>query len=134
MAKLNLSQLGKRVKKYKADYEQVAKASLIRVGSQVVQRTPKDTGRAQGNWNSAYGSPDNSTDDNKKGSDTSIGELRVSVEGLEIGTVFYFTNSLPYIQRLEYEGWSEQAPQGMLRISTQQFPRIVEEEVRKIKG
>lgn len=131
MAKINLSQLGKRVKKYKADYEQVAKASLVRVGSQVVQRTPKDTGRAQGNWNSAYGALDSSTQEDGK---DSIGELNVSIEGLEIGTVFYFTNNLPYIQRLEYEGWSEQAPQGMLRISTQQFPRIVEEEAKKIKG
>lgn len=132
MAKINLSQLGNRVKKYKADYEKVAKASLIRVGSQVVTRTPVDTGRAKGNWNSAYGAPDTSTDENRRVGD-SLGDLRVSIEGLEVGTVFYFTNNLPYIHRLEYEGWSEQAPQGMLRLSTQQFPQIVEEEARKVR-
>lgn len=132
MAKIKLSQLGKRVKQYKADYEEVAKASIIRIGTQVVTRTPVDTGRARGSWNSAYGAPDSSIDENRRGNDA-LQDLTVSIEGLQIGTVFYFTSPLPYMPRLEYEGWSEQAPQGMLRISTQQFPQIVKEESRKIR-
>jgi len=38
---------------------------------------------------------------------------------------------LPYIERLEYEGWSAQAPSGMLRVSLAEFPRIVENEIKK---
>lgn len=36
------------------------------------------------------------------------------------GTSYYFTNALPYAQRIEY-GWSTQAPQGIVRLQAQKF-------------
>ena len=133
MATYNLNGLKKLTEQYKQQAETVAKASLIRVGNMVISQTPKDTGRAQGNWNSAYGAPNTSTDDGRR-IGGSQDELKVSVNGLEVGTEFYFTNNLPYISGLEYLGKSQQAPDGMLRVSIAKFPVIVDEEVRKVKG
>jgi hypothetical protein len=39
--------------------------------------------------------------------------------------VVYMTNSLPYAEKIEYEGYSRQAPQGMLRANVAKWQRIV---------
>jgi hypothetical protein len=44
--------------------------------------------------------------------------------GAAIGNTFFFTNNVPYIRRLEY-GYSEQAPQGMVRRNLQNFNRLL---------
>ena len=38
--------------------------------------------------------------------------------------MFYITNNLPYIMRLEF-GYSKQAPAGMARITVDRFQTIV---------
>lgn len=40
------------------------------------------------------------------------------------GTI-WITNNLPYGDRLEYEGWSSQAPAGMVRISVTEFQTFI---------
>jgi hypothetical protein len=40
-----------------------------------------------------------------------------------VGDLYYLTNNLPYIERLEY-GWSKQAPGGMVRKNMQNFNRL----------
>jgi hypothetical protein len=45
---------------------------------------------------------------------------------------FTIFNALPYIQRLE-DGWSRQAPQGMFRLSYQEFKREMPKFARLIK-
>lgn len=37
------------------------------------------------------------------------------------GGVFYITNSLPYARRLEYDSWSTQMPEGVVRITALRF-------------
>ena len=43
------------------------------------------------------------------------------------GNVVYLTNNLPYAQRLEYEGWSKQAPAGMVRVNMARIADIMKE-------
>ena len=40
------------------------------------------------------------------------------------GGVTYLSNSLPYAVPLE-NGWSKQAPQGMVKLTAQEFPQYV---------
>lgn len=112
--------------------ERVVKASLIELGTNVITRTPVDTGQARRNWLYAYGAADRSTttETDRTGGER-IGALTKSVSVLDIGDEFYMTNSLPYIKRLEYEGWSNQAPSGMVRVSTVDWPQIVDINVKR---
>ena len=45
--------------------------------------------------------------------------------GFASGDVVYFVNGLPYAYRLENEGWSKQAPAGMIKISVTEFDQYV---------
>jgi hypothetical protein len=41
------------------------------------------------------------------------------------GSVVYLTNNVPYIQKLEYDAHSRQAPNGMVRISVALFEGVL---------
>lgn len=98
------------------------RATLFEVGTAIIKETPVDTGRARGNWqasvNSAAGSEISRTSDG-----AAIAELNQKANAA-IGNIFFFTNNLPYIRRLEY-GYSKQAPEGMVRRNLQNFNRLL---------
>lgn len=77
-------------------------------------------GQFRANWNYSVGSPNFTITPSK---DPNGGESIRKAQGVKytMGDKIYITNSLPYAYRLEYEGWSNQAPQGMVRISAQEF-------------
>jgi len=117
----------------KAKMVKVAQNSLMRIGGAIVLRSPVDTGRFRANLLSAYGLPDTgSAETFDKSGSAAIGKLKSSLAVLDTGQFFYFTNSLPYAERLEY-GWSQQAPGGMVRVSVASWQSIVEDEIRKAK-
>lgn len=114
--------------------ETVIKSSLIRVGSSIVVKSPVDTGRFKNNWLSAYGTINTTvTQSVDPSGSAAIGRLTEKAAGVKVGETFYFTNSLPYAERLEYEGWSEQAKAGMVRVSVASWESIVAEEVAKAR-
>jgi hypothetical protein len=49
----------------------------------------------------------------------------------EVGTI-WAVNNLPYGPRLEFEGWSSQAPSGMVRISVAEFQTFVNRAVASL--
>ena len=49
----------------------------------------------------------------------------------EVGTI-WAVNNLPYGPRLEFEGWSSQAPSGMVRISVTEFQTFVNRAVASL--
>lgn len=73
-------------------------------------------GRFRANWNTSVGAPDETTTDavDPTGNKAKAGVM-ANMGGA--GTVTYLCNALPYGERLEFEGWSKQAPAGMVRIS-----------------
>ena len=98
------------------------RATLFEVGTAIIKETPVDTGRARGNWqasvNSASGSELSRTSEG-----AAITQLSQEASAA-IGNTFFFTNNVPYIRRLEY-GYSDQAPQGMVRRNLQNFNRLL---------
>jgi hypothetical protein len=98
------------------------RATLFEVGTAIIKETPVDTGRARGNWqasvNSAAGSELSRTSEG-----AAIVQLSQAASAA-IGNTFFFTNNVPYIRRLEY-GYSDQAPQGMVRRNLQNFNRLL---------
>lgn len=90
----------------------------------VVQGTPVDTGRARGNWQATINTPaTGSTEDTDKQGGATISAASNAVSQA-VGNVFYITNNLPYIYRLEFEGWSKQAPSGWVRTAIERTKQI----------
>lgn len=131
--------------------EMVVRLSTIEIFKRVIMRTPVDSGRARGNWISAYGTPKVSFADEAKDKDGSftIAGMKGDVMAFPIGGIMYLTNSLPYIHVLEYGlypnppklgsrkrgepdytihvsgGYSMQAPNGMVRVTIIEFDAAV---------
>jgi hypothetical protein len=117
------------VKRVNGRIDTVIRKSTIELFSGVVKMTPVDTGRARGNWQCTIGSPATSEIDriDPKGS----GVNKEIISTVKTGTVVYLSNNVPYIRRLEYEGHSKQAPQGMVRISLQRFGGLFASNMRE---
>ena len=94
---------------------QTWKRSVVQAFTQTVMRTPVDTGRARNSW--LLG----------QSNDGGIGTVTVTINGQQIpdigGSILLYSN-LPYMPPLE-NGWSGQAPQGMVKITVNQWPAIL---------
>lgn len=92
--------------------------------SEVILRSPVDTGRFRGNWQVGIGSaPSGVSSTTDKSGAATVAGTQAAVAGAEIGDVVFLANNLPYAQRLE-DGWSQQAPGGMVRLTQQRFQAI----------
>ena len=91
--------------------------------SGIVLNTPVDTGRARANWQTSIGAPKSTQlEATDKSGEATIANAQDDVANAA-GNIFWITNNLPYIYRLEYEGWSQQAPRGMVRLSLDEARR-----------
>lgn len=113
----------KFLEKTKTNVEAKVRAICLDLYSGISYETPVDTGRARANWFTSIGRPDNSTttDTDPSGS-KGIARAQADIK-MAPGNVFYISNNLPYIYRLEFEGWSKQAPRGMVRITIDRIQR-----------
>ena len=104
----------------------VRKISL-EIFSRVILKSPVDTGRFRGNWQVAIGSVPSGTLelDDKTGTAT-VSKADLKLVGAKAGDTIYLANNLPYAVRLE-EGYSQQAPAGMVALTVQEFAAIVDE-------
>ncbi len=123
--------LNKAIEKAKDKADLAVRKITIELFSNVILKSPvgnPDTwkypvegyvgGRFRANWNCSIGSPDRSTsEETDKSGSAAIGRVRSEVTKYTLdGRSIYLANSLPYAERLE-NGWSNQAPQGMVRLS-----------------
>ena len=84
-------------------------------------------GRFRGNWQYSYGSPANGEVDRIDPSGrATIDAIRTGIMLSKVAGVHWITNNLPYAERLE-NGWSNQAPQGVVSLTEIEFPQIVRE-------
>ena len=91
-------------------------------------------GQFRANWNLSIDSMDTDTTTDKDPSgEAAIKRAQGRIESYQFGDKIFITNSLPYAYRLEYEGWSGQAPQGMVRITALEFEKYVSEQAAKIR-
>ena len=120
-------QLRKIAKTELGKVEKVVRSSFIELGTNIITSTPVDEGRLIANWMVAIGSADTSTTtDTDVSGGESMGRLTQKVSALDLGQELYMTNSLPYAERIEYEGHSSQkAPAGMVRVNVADWTQIV---------
>lgn len=96
----------------KAAVELVKKITLEAL-RRLVQKTPVDTGRARGNWQTTIHAPA-AGQTGPRMAGAVEGEANGVLSTLPPYEVVYLTNNVPYIERLD-DGWSVQAPDGMVR-------------------
>lgn len=110
------------------DLTKRARRIALKAFSDVIKATPVDTGTARANWRVGMGSPNyeyNSSASDKSGSVT-ISAMNSAVDGLLPGQNVYLSNSCPYIMRLECDGWSKQAPNGMVSITAASVQGLID--------
>jgi hypothetical protein len=122
--------LKKLTEKSSANADAVAKKVIIDVFSSVVEKSPVDKGTFRGNWQLGFGEVDANiqSPDDKSGSDT-IAKANSELTKFDSKKITYISNSLPYAQRLE-NGYSNQAPQGMVRLTVLEFRRFIRKAVK----
>lgn len=79
--------------------------------SEIIKGTPVDTGRARNNWFLSVESPSDSVRGKGNQSSKELDKMPVGVLNKSV----FFTNNLPYIEKLEYVGHSDQAKNGWVR-------------------
>ena len=131
--------------KSKAKLDDVKRTFAFMLYSAVVKKTPVDSGRARGNWNVSVGSPDYSVSD----STTPKVQDPSQMPKAPGDTAIYVANNLPYIKTLEFggypnppknpsgktvNGYSKQAPQGMVGITVAKAPYYLKKALDNAQG
>jgi len=123
-----------------ANVDLVFRKATFEIYSRVIMRTPVDTGRARGNWQTAadaYPTGVTLTDDkgsvNQSGRGNSVAKsaMESTVLSGPYQRKFVLLNNVPYIGVLEYgresgAPGSMQAPAGMVRVTIAEFQALVE--------
>jgi hypothetical protein len=107
--------------------DKARRASVLELFKLVIFATPVDTGRLRGNWQTTINSPATAAIGRKDGG-AAMMEAVASLGSLT--DVVWFVNNLPYASRIEYDGWSAQAPEGMVRKHVASWKRIVAAKAR----
>jgi hypothetical protein len=123
------------------------RAIALELFGSVIKDTPVDQGTARGNWQTSTGSP-KSGDIARSGASAAIADLRSAMTSFGGDETIYLANNLPYIYKLEYggygtgpgatekttrDGYSVQAPYGMVRKNTARIQSIVAKAARTNK-
>lgn len=88
-------------------------------------------GRFRGSWNLGVGDmPSNVETIDPSGAETQ-GRIIATIPEQASGKVYYLINQVPYANRIE-QGWSRQAPQGVVGLTAIMFNRIVDDAVKAL--
>ncbi len=90
-------------------------------GGKVSPGTPIKTGFHRRHWDAQVGGIP------AMGEGDADARVEAAIEGFEPGETLYTTNNGPAIRRLEFDGWSMQAPDGFVRPTAEAIQPIVEE-------
>jgi len=110
--------------------ELVVRKTALELQSGMVEKSPVDTGRFRSNWQCGIGAL-NADTGAAAGADP-IGRTATTLQGWKPGQTIYLTNALPYAKRLE-NGWSQQAPSGMVRLTVQNYAQALAKAVREMQ-
>ena len=135
-------------KKTGAKMDTLVREVVIGVGERIIERSPVGNpslwqspppagyvgGRFRANWQHQFASPpDGVLDAVDKTPATSLNRVVASVQAAPGAGVHYLANNLPYAHRLE-DGWSTQAPAGMVGLAVADFRGIVRDEIARMQA
>jgi len=90
-------------------------------------------GHFRGNWQLGVDKrPTNEVPGTDPSGAETLGRIMAGIPVEAAGHVYYLTNNAPYSQRIE-NGWSRQAPQGLVGLTVTMFGQIVRDATRAMK-
>ncbi|QQR47743.1 HK97 gp10 family phage protein [Myxococcus xanthus] len=111
----------------------VVRKTALGILANVVTASPVDTGQFRANWRAGVGArPDGTLESTDKDGGATITAAKEALESAKLGDTVYVANNLPQGRRLEF-GHSQQAPNGMLRVTLANLPEILGEAVGEAK-
>jgi hypothetical protein len=140
-------QLQEFIEKTGAKGDLVVRSTLLKLDSKLVDRSPVGDaaywkhpappgyvgGRFRGNWQASLNSP--ATGETGR-IDADGGATLAANAGVisqaKAGGVQYLINNVPYAQRIE-EGWSRQAPIGLVAVTVVEFRTMVDNAVNEVR-
>lgn len=123
---------------------QAVRSVQVQALTKVIEATPVDTGQARGGWHTSVGEPSTQVGGIKDKPGTATRARGLS-DTRAVGSIFYVVNNLPYISVLEFgnygtgpgatqkttrDGYSVQAPEGMVRISVIEIKAAIRRTIR----
>ena len=105
----------------------VIKAVSIELFGSVIEDTPRDTGRAQNNWQATYNTPAGGEVDSLAATQSVVSGVTSKVNAAPEGAVLFLTNNLPYIAKLETNN-------AMVRKNVARISSAIKSVVRKAEG
>lgn len=129
-----VSQFGKKAT---AKTDSVVRKIVLDIGTRIVERSPVGDadywksppppgyvgGRFRANWQYRFGSiASGEIDKTDPSGKTSIASMQKVFQSPAAG-IHFIANNLPYAKRLE-QGWSRQAPSGMVALTVVEFQSI----------
>lgn len=145
MSKFSID-IGKWAAKTKGSARAVASKVVIDLGEAIVARTPVGDpltwkhpapagyvgGRARGSWGYGFNSVPAPVDEVDNSGQASTDRIEQGAQNNMEPGIHFIVNTLPYIQRLEYEGWSKQAPAGMVRVTIAEYQNFIDKAVSEV--
>lgn len=117
--------IAKFVERAKGNVDTATRQATVLLAQGVILKSPVDTGRFRANWQFSGAGIQRATSlAVDRGGQVTVNRLVAEIQRTGSGGVTYLSNSLPYAVRLE-NGWSKQAPQGMVRLTVQEFQNYV---------
>lgn len=149
MAKFSLD-LTEYAKKTGAKMDTVVRGVVMGLAERIDERSPVGNpdlwqvpkappgyigGHFRKNWQYKFGSaPEGEIDGvDPKGSRTAQNAILAGVQAAPGAGIHYLANNVPYAERLE-NGWSTQAPGGMVSLAMVDFQGIVRDEVARLSA
>lgn len=111
---------------------QVLVLLMAEVDARLKTKSPVLSGRFRASWTISVGQVDTSVAP-EPGPGQTIATPEPRIPAITVGATYFHSNSLPYARRLEY-GWSNKAPQGMVRVTAAEVPGIVQALVAQVGG
>lgn len=129
---LDVSRFVREVVKDGGTIDEAIRSIALEMFSRVILKSPVDTGRFRGNWQVQIGGiPDGVLDLTDPSGGATISKATAETMKLRAGQTINLINNLPYSIRLE-DGYSKQAPEGMVKITVLEFGAVAKEAAAKV--
>ena len=123
--------LRKMIEEATGNAEEVVKLASLNLYKKIVYKTPVDTGHLQKNWNMSLRYADTTVTDMGNVTDT-IQSAEKIISSFKLKDGIWIANNVPYAYDIEYGKSKIKAPQGMLRVSLQEFDTIFKGSAMKV--
>lgn len=135
------------VRRFSVNKDRVIKKVVIDLSTAMIKRTPVGDpltwkhpapagyagGRARGSWTYGFEAEPRGADEVDGSGQKSMDRITAGLDAHPGVGIHYIINSVPYMRRLEYEGWSTQAPAGMVRITVAEFQSFVDAAIADVR-